>query len=180
MNLTISRAHCVFFFKQKTAYEMRISDWSSDVLFRSGGPRMKGVAIDIGTILFIGIGGIGMSGIAEVMHNLGYKVQGTDIAESYVVQGLRDKGINVMIGHKAENLGDAAVVVTSTAIRRGNPEVDLALEKRIPVVRRAEMLAELMRLKSTVAVAGTYGKTTTTSMVAALLDAGDKIGRAHV
>src|SRR3546814_8707550 len=84
-----------------------------------------------------------MSGIAEVMHNLGYKVQGTDIAESYVVQGLRDKGINVMIGHKAENLGDAAVVVTSTAIRRGNPEVDLALEKRIPVVRRAEMLAEL-------------------------------------
>src|SRR3546814_10162137 len=103
-----------------------------------------------------------MSGIAEVMHNLGYKVQGTDIAESYVVQGLRDKGINVMIGHKAENLGDAAVVVTSTAIRRGNPEVDLALEKRIPVVRRAEMLAELMRLKSTVAVAGTHGKTTTT------------------
>ncbi|HEY9580572.1 MAG TPA: UDP-N-acetylmuramate--L-alanine ligase [Rhizorhapis sp.] len=134
---------------------------------------MKGVAIDIGTIHFIGIGGIGMSGIAEVMHNLGYKVQGTDIAESYVVQGLRDKGINVMIGHKAENLGDAAVVVTSTAIRRGNPEVDLALEKRIPVVRRAEMLAELMRLKSTVAVAGTHGKTTTTSMVAALLDAGD-------
>src|SRR3546814_9543224 len=100
-------------------------------------------------------------------------VQGTDIAESYVGQGLRDKGINVMIGHKAEKLGDAAVVVTSTAIRRGNPEVDLALEKRIPVVRRAEMLAELMRLKSTVAVAGTHGKTTTTSMVAALLDAGD-------
>ena len=133
---------------------------------------MKGVATDIGTIHFIGIGGIGMSGIAEVMHNLGYKVQGSDVAEGYVVEGLRQKGIPVAIGHKAENLGDAAVVVTSTAIKRGNPEVELALEKRIPVVRRAEMLAELMRLKSTVAVAGTHGKTTTTSMVAALLDAG--------
>jgi len=133
---------------------------------------MKGVATDIGTIHFIGIGGIGMSGIAEVMHNLGYKVQGSDVAEGYVVEGLRAKGIKVMIGHKAENLGDAAVVVTSTAIKRGNPEVELALENRIPVVRRAEMLAELMRLKSTVAVAGTHGKTTTTSMVAALLDAG--------
>ena len=133
---------------------------------------MKGVSLDIGTIHFIGIGGIGMSGIAEVMHNLGYKVQGSDVAEGYVVQGLRDRGIKVMIGHKAENLGDAAVVVTSTAIKRGNPEVELALERRVPVVRRAEMLAELMRLKSTVAVAGTHGKTTTTSMVAALLDAG--------
>jgi UDP-N-acetylmuramate--alanine ligase len=133
---------------------------------------VRGVATDIGTIHFIGIGGIGMSGIAEVMHNLGYKVQGSDVAEGYVVQGLRDKGIKVMIGHKAENLGDAAVVVVSTAIKRGNPEVELALENRIPVVRRAEMLAELMRLKSTVAVAGTHGKTTTTSMVAALLDAG--------
>ncbi|WP_150295173.1 UDP-N-acetylmuramate--L-alanine ligase [Sphingobium estronivorans] len=133
---------------------------------------MKGVGTDIGTIHFIGIGGIGMSGIAEVMHNLGYKVQGSDVAEGYVVEGLRKKGIDVMIGHKAENLGDAAVVVTSTAIKKGNPEVDLALEKRVPVIRRAEMLAELMRLKSTVAVAGTHGKTTTTSMVAALLDAG--------
>ncbi len=125
----------------------------------------------LGTIHFIGIGGIGMSGIAEVMHNLGFKVQGSDVAEGYVVQGLRDRGINVTIGHKAENLGDAAVVVTSTAIRRDNPEVERALERRIPVVRRAEMLAELMRLKSCVAVAGTHGKTTTTSMVAALLDA---------
>ena len=134
---------------------------------------MKGVATDIGTIHFIGIGGIGMSGIAEVMHNLGYKVQGSDIAEGYVVEGLRARGIKVMIGHDAENLGDAAVVVTSTAVsRQTNPEVEAAYERRIPVVRRAEMLAELMRLKSTVAVAGTHGKTTTTSMIAALLDAG--------
>ena len=133
---------------------------------------MKGVATDIGTIHFVGIGGIGMSGIAEVMHNLGYDVQGSDIAEGYVVEGLRGRGIRVMIGHKAENLGDAAVVVTSTAVKRDNPEVVCALENRVPVVRRAEMLAELMRLKSTVAVAGTHGKTTTTSMVAALLDAG--------
>ncbi|WP_343609922.1 UDP-N-acetylmuramate--L-alanine ligase [Novosphingobium sp.] len=133
---------------------------------------MKGVATDIGTIHFVGIGGIGMSGIAEVMANLGYTVQGSDIAEGYVVEGLRQRGIKVMIGHAAENLGDAAVVVTSTAVKRDNPEVAAALEHRVPVVRRAEMLAELMRLKNTVAVAGTHGKTTTTSMVAALLDAG--------
>ena len=133
---------------------------------------MKGVATDIGTIHFVGIGGIGMSGIAEVMKNLGYAVQGSDVAEGYVVQGLRDKGIAVAIGHSADNLGDAAVVVVSTAIVRSNPEVECALERRIPVVRRAEMLAELMRLKSTVAVAGTHGKTTTTSMIAAILDAG--------
>jgi UDP-N-acetylmuramate--alanine ligase len=133
---------------------------------------MRGVPTDIGTVHFIGIGGIGMSGIAEVMHNLGYKVQGSDIADGYVIDGLRKRGIIVHIGHKAENLGDAAVVVTSTAVKRGNPEVEAALENRIPLVRRAEMLAELMRLKSTVAVAGTHGKTTTTSMVAAILDHG--------
>lgn len=134
---------------------------------------MKGVATDIGTIHFVGIGGIGMSGIAEVMHNLGYRVQGSDMAESYVVEGLRTRGIPVTIGHAAENLGDAAVVVTSTAVsRKTNPEVEAAYQRRIPVVRRAEMLAELMRLKSTVAVAGTHGKTTTTSLVASLLDAG--------
>ena len=133
---------------------------------------MKAVPTSIGTVHFIGIGGIGMSGIAEVMHNLGYSVQGTDISESYVVEGLRKKGIKVMIGHAAENIGDAAVIVTSTAVKRGNPEVEAALERRIPIVRRAEMLAELMRLKSTVAVAGTHGKTTTTSMIAAMLDAG--------
>jgi UDP-N-acetylmuramate--alanine ligase len=133
---------------------------------------VKAVPTSIGTIHFVGIGGIGMSGIAEVMHNLGYAVQGSDIAESYVVEGLREKGIKVMIGHAAENVSDAAVVVTSTAVKRGNPEVEAALEMRIPLVRRAEMLAELMRLKSTVAVAGTHGKTTTTSMIAAMLDAG--------
>jgi UDP-N-acetylmuramate--alanine ligase len=133
---------------------------------------MRGVATDIGVIHFVGIGGIGMSGIAEVMHNLGYKVQGSDVAEGYVIEGLRKRGIPVAIGHDADNLGDAAVVVTSTAIKRANPEVASAYERRIPVVRRAEMLAELMRLKSTVAVAGTHGKTTTTSMIAAMLDAG--------
>ena len=133
---------------------------------------MRGVATDIGTIHFVGIGGIGMSGIAEVMHNLGYKVQGSDVAEGYVIEGLRKRGIPVAIGHDADNLGDAAVVVISTAIKRANPEFAAAYERRIPVVRRAEMLAELMRLKSTVAVAGTHGKTTTTSMIAAMLDAG--------
>ena len=133
---------------------------------------MKGVPTDIGVVHFVGIGGIGMSGIAEVMHNLGYQVQGSDIAEGYVIEGLRKKGIKVMIGHSADNLGDAAVVVTSTAVKKGNPERDAALERRIPLVRRAEMLAELMRLKNTVAVAGTHGKTTTTSMVAAMLDHG--------
>ena len=138
-------------------------------LRQKSGHRMP---TEIGTIHFVGIGGIGMSGIAEVMHNLGYQVQGSDIAEGYVVEGLRKRGIKVMIGHAAENLGEAAVVVTSTAVRRDNPEVAAALENRVPVVRRAEMLAELMRLKRTVAVAGTHGKTTTTSMVAALLDAG--------
>ncbi|MET0252107.1 MAG: UDP-N-acetylmuramate--L-alanine ligase [Novosphingobium sp.] len=128
---------------------------------------------EIGTIHFVGIGGIGMSGIAEVMCNLGFRVQGSDIAESYVVEHLRERGMTVLIGHAGSNLGDAAVVVTSTAVKRDNPEVVAALEQRIPVVRRAEMLAELMRLKSTVAVAGTHGKTTTTSMIAAMLDAGE-------
>ena len=133
---------------------------------------MKGVGTDIGTIHFVGIGGIGMSGIAEVMHNLGYSVQGSDLSEGPSVERLRARGITVMIGHEAENVENAAVIVTSTAVRRTNPEVAFALENRIPVVRRAEMLAELMRLKSTVAIAGTHGKTTTTSMIAALLDAG--------
>ena len=133
---------------------------------------MKAFGTDIGTIHFVGIGGIGMSGIAEVMHQLGYKVQGSDVAESYVTEGLRKAGITVMIGQGADNLGDAAVVVTSTAIRTDNPELQAAAERRLPRVRRAEMLAELMRMQSTIAVAGTHGKTTTTSMIAAMLDAG--------
>ena len=131
-----------------------------------------GFRTDIGVIHFVGIGGIGMSGIAEVMANLGFDVQGSDSAEGYVVQGLREKGITVFIGQSAANVANAAVLVTSTAIKPDNPEVVAARAKRIPIVRRAEMLAELMRLKSCVAVAGTHGKTTTTSMVAALLDAG--------
>ena len=127
---------------------------------------------ETGPIHFVGIGGIGMSGIAEVLINLGYTVQGTDAAESANVKRLRDKGAKISVGHSAGALGDAAVVVVLTAIKRDNPELIAARAKRLPVVRRAEMLAELMRLKSCVAIAGTHGKTTTTSLVAALLDAG--------
>lgn len=127
----------------------------------------------IGLVHFIGIGGIGMSGIAEVLHNLGYKVQGSDQADSANVQRLRDKGIECFVGHRAENLGDAEVIVVSTAIKKTNPELMAAREKLLPVVRRAEMLAELMRFRNAVAIGGTHGKTTTTSMVAALLDAGE-------
>jgi UDP-N-acetylmuramate--alanine ligase len=126
---------------------------------------------DIGPVHFIGIGGIGMSGIAEVLVNLGYTVQGSDQAESANVKRLRDKGVKIAIGHAATNLADAEVVVISSAIKHDNPELVDARVRRLPVVRRAEMLAELMRLKSCVAIAGTHGKTTTTSMVAALLDA---------
>jgi UDP-N-acetylmuramate--alanine ligase len=133
---------------------------------------VKAAGTDLGTIHFVGIGGSGMSGIAAVMHNLKYKVQGSDVAESAVVASLRALGIPIAIGHAPDNLGDAAVVVISTAIKLDNPEVAAAYERRVPVVRRAEMLAELMRLKLSVAVAGTHGKTTTTSMIATLLDAG--------
>jgi UDP-N-acetylmuramate--alanine ligase len=132
----------------------------------------QALGTDIGVIHFVGIGGIGMSGIAEVMHQLGYKVQGSDMADGYVVEKLRKIGIPVTIGHSADNLGDAAVVVCSTAIKDSNPEIEAAAERRLPRVRRAEMLAELMRMQKTVAVAGTHGKTTTTSMIAALLDGG--------
>jgi UDP-N-acetylmuramate--alanine ligase len=127
---------------------------------------------NLGPIHFVGIGGIGMSGIAEVLLNLGYQVQGSDAADNANVKRLRDKGATVFVGHRAENVGEAGVVVVSTAIRRDNPELMAARDKRIPVVRRAEMLAELMRLKKSVAIAGTHGKTTTTSLVATLLDAG--------
>ncbi len=128
---------------------------------------------EIGPIHFVGIGGIGMSGIAEVLCNLGYTVQGSDASENANVNRLREKGIAIHVGHKAENVAGADVLVVSTAIKRDNPELMAARAQRIPVVRRAEMLAELMRLKSCVAIAGTHGKTTTTSMVAALLDAGE-------
>jgi len=127
---------------------------------------------DIGPVHFVGIGGIGMSGIAEVLANLGYSVTGSDVADSANVKRLRDKGIKIAIGHKADNIDGADVVVVSSAIKRDNPELVAARVKRLPVVRRAEMLAELMRLQSCVAVAGTHGKTTTTSLVAALLDGG--------
>ncbi|MEX1083000.1 MAG: UDP-N-acetylmuramate--L-alanine ligase [Xanthobacteraceae bacterium] len=126
----------------------------------------------IGPIHFVGIGGIGMSGIAEVLANLGYAVQGSDVAESANVKRLRERGVKVAVGHDAKNLNGVKVVVVSSAIKRDNSELVAARAQRLPVVRRAEMLAELMRLKSCVAVAGTHGKTTTTSMVAALLDAG--------
>jgi UDP-N-acetylmuramate--alanine ligase len=132
---------------------------------------MRALPLDIGTIHFVGIGGIGMSGIAEILHNLGYKVQGTDQAENANVKRLRDLGIKVWVGHKGENLGEAQVVVVSTAVKPDNPEVLAARQRLVPVVRRAEMLAELMRLKWSIAVAGTHGKTTTTSLVAAMLDA---------
>src|SRR5689334_831551 len=127
---------------------------------------------EIGPIHFIGIGGIGMSGIAEVLSNLGYTVRGSDAADGYNLDRLRKNGVKVSVGHKAENIASAAVVVVSSAIKRDNPELVAARAQRIPVVRRAEMLAELMRLKSCVAIAGTHGKTTTTTMVATLLDAG--------
>ncbi len=127
---------------------------------------------NIGPVHFIGIGGIGMSGIAEVLVNLGYTVQGSDQSENANVQRLREKGVTVQIGHQAENLGTAEVVVVSTAIRRSNPELSAARERLLPIVRRAEMLAELMRFRQAIAIGGTHGKTTTTSMVATLLDAG--------
>jgi len=127
---------------------------------------------ELGAIHFVGIGGIGMSGIAEVLHNLGYLVQGSDASDNANVKRLRDLGMTVFVGHSGDNIGKAEVVVVSTAIRRDNPELMAARERRIPVVRRAEMLAELMRLKQCVAIAGTHGKTTTTSLVATLLDAG--------
>jgi UDP-N-acetylmuramate--alanine ligase len=132
---------------------------------------MKALPFSIGMIHFVGIGGIGMSGIAEVLHNLGYRVQGSDVSDSANVRRLRALGVPVSIGHRAENLGDAQVVVVSSAVKTGNPEIDAARMRLIPVVRRAEMLAELMRLKWSIAVGGTHGKTTTTSLIGALLDA---------
>jgi UDP-N-acetylmuramate--alanine ligase len=131
---------------------------------------MRALPRTIGVLHFVGIGGIGMSGIAEILHNLGYEVQGSDLADGPNVRRLAALGIRVLIGHDAANLGAAAVVVVSSAVKPDNPEVVAARARRIPVVRRAEMLAELMRLKWSLAIAGTHGKTTTTSMIGALLE----------
>ena len=131
---------------------------------------MRALPLSIGTIHFVGIGGIGMSGIAEVLHNLGYSVQGSDIADSANVRRLREAGISVAVGHDARHLGNSQVVVTSTAVKADNPEVQAARSRLLPVVRRAEMLAELMRLRWAIAIGGTHGKTTTTSLVAAVLE----------
>lgn len=127
---------------------------------------------DVGPIHFVGIGGIGMSGIAEVLLSMGYRVQGSDARENDRTRSLAEQGAVIHIGQTAENLQGAEVVVISSAIKPGNPELDEARRRGLPIVRRAEMLAELMRLKSNVAIAGTHGKTTTTTMVATLLDAG--------
>ncbi|MDB5622094.1 MAG: UDP-N-acetylmuramate--L-alanine ligase [Devosia sp.] len=128
---------------------------------------------NIGPVHFVGIGGIGMSGIAEILHNQGYAVQGSDAAANPNVQRLRDMGIRIEIGQRAENLGEAAVVVVSSAIKKDNPELLAARARALPVVRRAEMLAEIMRFKNAIAIGGTHGKTTTTTLVATLLDAGE-------
>lgn len=133
-------------------------------------PLAKTMSLDVGIIHFVGIGGIGMSGMAEILHNLGYKVRGSDQSQSGNVERLRKLGIEVFVGHEAVNVNGAAVIVKSTAVKPENPELIAAREQRIPVVKRSEMLAELMRLKMTVAVAGTHGKTTTTSLVAALFE----------
>ncbi|MTI01768.1 UDP-N-acetylmuramate--L-alanine ligase [Roseibium sp. RKSG952] len=128
---------------------------------------------DVGPIHFVGIGGIGMSGIAEVLLNLGYQVQGSDLKASKITDRLAGLGAEIFVGQRAENLKNAAVVVVSTAIKPGNPELDEARAQGLPVVRRADMLAELMRLRSNIAIAGTHGKTTTTTMMAELMVAGD-------
>jgi UDP-N-acetylmuramate--alanine ligase len=126
----------------------------------------------IKNIHFVGIGGIGMSGIAEVLLNLGYHISGSDIKETEVTRRLRSLGCEISYGHRRENLKQADVVVTSSAIRQGNPEVEAAEERLVPVIPRAEMLAELMRMKIGIAIAGTHGKTTTTSLIATVLAAG--------
>ncbi|MCH1484218.1 MAG: UDP-N-acetylmuramate--L-alanine ligase [Alphaproteobacteria bacterium] len=131
---------------------------------------MSELPLSIGTLHFTGIGGIGMSGIAEILFKLGYQVQGSDVSENANVRRLRDKGIPVTCGQKAENIDDASIVVISTAIKPDNPELLAARERFLPIVHRAEMLGELMRLRWSVAVAGTHGKTTTTSLIATLLD----------
>jgi len=136
---------------------------------------MRTMPIDTGTLHFVGIGGIGMSGIAEVLHIMGYHVQGSDMSAGPNIKRLQDKGIKVFIGHDDANIGDAAVVVVSSAVKKNNPELVAARARKLPVVRRAEMLAELMRLKWAIAIGGTHGKTTTTSMVGAMLEEGGQV-----
>jgi len=136
-------------------------------------PISHKLSLDVGMLHFIGIGGIGMSGIAEVLHNLGYKVEGSDESVSYNTQRLEGHGIKVHIGHKAEHVEQASVVVISSAIKADNPELVAARALRLPVVKRAEMLAELMRFKIAIAVAGTHGKTTTTALTACMLETAD-------
>jgi UDP-N-acetylmuramate--alanine ligase len=116
-------------------------------------------------IHFVGIGGIGMSGIAEVLLNMGYGVTGSDLKRTEIIERLERLGAKIFISHSAENIGDADVVVMSSAVKKNNPEVIAAKSRKIPVIPRAEMLAELMRLKYGIAVAGSHGKTTTTSMI---------------
>jgi UDP-N-acetylmuramate--alanine ligase len=146
---------------------IRLNDPQND----SNGNGRPFSSLAVGVLHFVGIGGIGMSGIAEILHTLGYEVRGSDLADSANVRRLRARGIHVTVGHAAENVEGASVVVISSAVKRDNPEVVAARGAHLPVVRRAEMLGELMRLKKSVAVAGTHGKTTTTSMVAALFEA---------
>ena len=131
---------------------------------------MRALPLSIGVIHFCGVGGIGMSGIAEVLHNLGYSVQGSDIDKNNNVVRLADLGIIIQIGHFAENIEKAAVVVVSSAIKKDNPELVEARRRQLPIIKRAEMLAELMRLKRAIAVGGTHGKTTTTSLIASILE----------
>src|SRR5436190_21867110 len=130
------------------------------------------VPFELGPVHFIGIGGIGMSGIAEIMIRIGYTVQGSDAKASANTERLEKLGAKIFIGHDGAHVEGASAVVYSTAVKADNPEMQAGRERRLPLVRRAEMLAELMRLQFSVAVGGTHGKTTTTSMVAALLDAG--------
>lgn len=136
-------------------------------------PIARNLPLNVGILHFVGIGGIGMSGIAEILHNLGYQVQGSDLVESANLDRLRALGIKIIVGHDAANIENASAVVISSAVKPDNPEVIAARANRIPIVRRAEMLAELMRLKMSVSVAGTHGKTTTTSLMAALFDTAD-------
>jgi UDP-N-acetylmuramate--alanine ligase len=132
-------------------------------------PIVKSQMRRVHTMHFVGIGGVGMGGIAEVMHRLGFNVQGSDLGQNALIARLTSLGINIYHGHSAENVDTAHVVVVSTAIPESNPEIVRARELKIPIVRRAEMLAELMRFQQGIAVAGTHGKTTTTSLVASLL-----------